>query len=266
MKKLLVGSAFLLASITLSIAADAPSGHIMPVKNPAATPFSWNGFYVGGSFGVGIGDGNVTNNPSVTGGLANIVSSFPADGNSRSRGFMYGGQVGFNRQINWAVLGIEVEFDGSTIKSDSAASSRVLGNTASATSSQNLKWLSLVQGRLGYAAGHWMPFISGGLAFGKVQTDVATSGRTLGINCLVGCGSISDSQVKTGWTIGGGVEAALNQFWSFKAQYNYVDLGSANGAYNGTGTTLGPGTTRSSFAYNSDYRFHIIKAGINYHF
>lgn len=267
MKKILfvVAGVFLISSI--ASAADVNRGHIMATKSSASLPFSWDGVYIGGNFGTGIGDqSGVRNSQTVTGGLAGVIGTIPGDNNSRMRGWVYGGQIGVNKQFGAIVTGIEAEFDWSTIKANAAAASSSPATAASSQSAQDLKWLGLVQARLGVAAGRFMPFVSGGVAFGKVQTDVATQATNFGITCLVGCGSAQNSATKTGWTIGGGLEAALDRNWSFKAQYNYVDLGSVSGSYAGTGTTFGPGTTSSSFAYNSDYKFHIIKTAINYRF
>jgi outer membrane immunogenic protein len=36
------------------------------------------------------------------------------------------------------------------------------------------------------------------------------------------------STVKTGWTVGAGVEGKISTNWSVKAEYLYVDLGSTN--------------------------------------
>jgi outer membrane immunogenic protein len=38
----------------------------------------------------------------------------------------------------------------------------------------------------------------------------------------------SAAQTKTGWTLGGGAEWALNRSWSVKAEYLYYDLGTIN--------------------------------------
>jgi outer membrane immunogenic protein len=55
---------------------------------------------------------------------------------------------------------------------------------------------------------------------------------------------------KTGWTVGGGIEAAIAGPWTAKVEYLYVDLGN-------TSSTLG-----------SDVKFttNIVRAGLNYRF
>jgi outer membrane immunogenic protein len=67
--------------------------------------------------------------------------------------------------------------------------------------------------------------------------------------------AFSDSQVHSGYTVGGGVEYMFAPSWSAKAEYMYVNLSSEN-------YTFAPGATFASGTID----FHTIKAGINYHF
>jgi outer membrane immunogenic protein len=53
--------------------------------------------------------------------------------------------------------------------------------------------------------------VTGGAAFGNIKTSIA------------GVGDASDSKV--GWTVGGGLEAAIAGPWTAKIEYLYVDLG-----------------------------------------
>ncbi|MGH6684170.1 MAG: outer membrane protein, partial [Pseudolabrys sp.] len=74
-----------------------------------------------------------------------------------------------------------------------------------------LTWLSTIRGRFGYVAGTWMPYVTGGFAFGNLDT----------------CENVTcHSDTHTGWTVGGGVEAKLPANWSVKVEYLYADLGS----------------------------------------
>ena len=65
--------------------------------------------------------------------------------------------------------------------------------------------------RLGYAAGRFMPYVTGGAAFGDIKTSVT--------------GQPDCTSTKIGWTVGGGLEAALAGPWTAKLEYLYVDLG-----------------------------------------
>jgi len=64
-----------------------------------------------------------------------------------------------------------------------------------------------------------------------------------------------------GWTVGGGIEAALWGNWTAKAEYLYMNLGSISTSVD-VSTPGAPGT----LATNSTVRDHIVRIGANYHF
>ncbi len=144
-------------------------------------------------------------------------------------GGVVGGTIGYNYQVGQAVFGIEGDGDWSGID----------GNNAGVISTKNT-WLATVRGRLGYAADRIMPFITGGAAFGDIQA-----------NSPIG----SASNTNTGWTLGGGLEVALSQNWTVKAEYLYVDLGNFN-----CGIACGAPTE------NVNFRTNLVRGGINYKF
>ncbi len=68
------------------------------------------------------------------------------------------------------------------------------------------------------AARHSTADLVGGLEHSLTQrrTTVAAANRTL-----------SDDDVRAGWTVGGGVEVAVAPHWSVGAEYLYMDFGSS---------------------------------------
>jgi outer membrane immunogenic protein len=93
-----------------------------------------------------------------------------------------------------------------------------------------------VRGRLGYAFDRFMPYVTGGGAFGDIKTSIS---------------GVDTTTTRAGWTLGGGVEFAIAGPWTAKVEYLHVDLGSAS--------TADPLT---------DANFHadIVRGGINYRF
>src|ERR1700730_7302953 len=75
-------------------------------------------------------------------------------------------------------------------------------------------WLSTVRGRLGYAADRFMPFVTGGAAFGDIRASTP--------------GFAGGNNTNAGWTVGAGLEFAIAGNWTAKAEYLYVDLGKFN--------------------------------------
>ena len=195
----------------VSEAADAPRGPAYRPPPPPIPFYNWTGFYAGAHLGVGWSDD---------------------DGGGNSSGFLGGGQVGFNYQINQWVLGLEADIAGTTI--GDSVSVAVPG--AVVTGSGSLDWVSTLAPRIGYAFDRW-------LVYGKFGGAWAHGSGSVSVN---GIQVVSVDQTVSGWVLGVGTEYALRDNWTAKIEYNMMDFGSD-----------GP------FA---DNKFHVFKAGLNYRF
>ena len=214
--KLGLTAAVLLSLSAISDAADAVRGPAYGPPPPLVPLFyNWTGFYAGGHLGVGWDDGN--------------------------SGFLGGGQVGFNYQINpqW-VLGVEADFAGTSIKDSVNAAVVGPGAVLTANATASLDWVSTFAARFGYAFDRWLVYGKVGGAWAHASATVTT-----GINGMT-FGSISLDQTASGFLLGVGTEYAWGNNWSAKLEYNMLDFGNDN-----------------PFA---DTTFHIFKAGINYRF
>ncbi len=96
-----------------------------------------------------------------------------------------------------------------------------------------------------------MFYVTGGAAFGEIKTTVNQQSPPLNETSQF-------TNRKAGWTIGGGIEAALMGNWSARAEYLYLDLGSISQ------TVIAPGFTASTLV--SDVRDHVARVGLNYRF
>lgn len=204
-----------------SVAADLPRP---TYKAPmyVAPYFSWTGFYVGINGGYGWGKSNWSNA---------LVST----GDFNVKGGLIGGTIGYNLQTGAWVWGLEADMDASFIKGSTTVACGAAG-----CETRN-RYLATGRGRIGYAWDRFLPYITGGLAFGDIKMTT-------------GAGT-SETKSKLGYTLGGGVEYAFLGAWSAKIEYLYVDLGKATcGA-----TTCGLDT---DVKFNS----HIAKIGVNYRF
>jgi hypothetical protein len=106
---------------------------------------------------------------------------------------------------------------------------------------QSTDWYGTVRGRAGWlATPNLLLFGTGGFAYGRVAgsanyvlnstTFVGSFGivnAPFGATCTVNltCFAGSSSVIRTGWTAGGGLEWLLDQHWSAKVEYQFVDLG-----------------------------------------
>ena len=85
-------------------------------------------------------------------------------------GGVVGGTLGYNWQMNQVVFGLEGDLDWSNIRGSTAA---VPCTTSCETRND---WLGTARGRIGYAFDRWMPYVTGGLAFGNVKASPAGFG------------------------------------------------------------------------------------------
>jgi len=67
--------------------------------------------------------------------------------------------------------------------------------------------------------------------------------------------------MKAGFAVGGGVEKAIGQNWTVKAEYMYVGFGTITG----TGILTGGGQTQP-MTHSYDLKANIVRLGINYKF
>jgi outer membrane immunogenic protein len=144
-----------------------------------------------------------------------------------SGGFV-GGTLGYNWQQGQTVFGLETDLAWSGIEGDTS----VIGIPVTAGSD----WFGTVRGRLGFAQDRALWFVSGGLAYGDVHVSVPGA-------------SISDTNA--GWTLGGGVEFALQGPWTAKVEYLHVNLGDV---------------TLAGVSTGSDFDADLVRAGLNYRF
>ena len=226
MKRLLLAGVGLAIAATSALSADAPGRSLPPPRGVATyVPFfTWNGAYVGLNAGGGFGSSQWTD--TVTRASTNNFST---------NGGMFGGTVGYNVQLSTVVVGVEGDLDWSGIKGSTTTNCITTCTTSNS-------WLGTARGRIGYAFDRFLPYFTGGAAFGQVKGSVA------------GFGSFSQTQV--GWTLGGGLEYAFVDHWTAKLEYLYVDLGNAS-----CNTACSGGDP-----FNVSFKTSIVRAGVNYRF
>ena len=218
---LTVGAGLLAAAmVSPSFAADlSRPAYKAPIY---VAPFSWSGFYVGINGGYGWGKSSWQNTGANTGDFT-------------IKGPLVGGTLGYNLQTGSFVWGLEADADISFIKGSTTV------NCAGAGCETRNRWLATGRGRIGYAWDRFLPYLTGGVAFGDIKMTNPVSA--------------SETKTKVGWTAGAGIEYAFMGPWSAKIEYLYVDLGKA---------TCGAATC----GLDTDVKFnaHIGKIGVNYRF
>jgi outer membrane immunogenic protein len=185
----------LLASSFSTQAADL-GRPVYKALTPEVGYFNWTGFYGGinGGYGFGTSDWSLLPGTRI-----------------KPKDFLIGGTLGYNYQVGAVVFGLEGDFDWSGLSGSVAC---VPGLAICQTSSD---WLATFRGRIGYAFDRWLPYVTGGGAYGDVKATA--SAPFLGT-------AVSASNSQLGWTLGGGIEYAFMSNWSAKIEYLHVDLGS----------------------------------------
>jgi len=219
------------APLTATFAADMP---LKAPPLPAAAPYSWTGFYLGGQVGYGWG----TSWQMGADGFGNT-------GDYHISGIVGGGTAGYNWQFNrnW-VVGLETDFSAADVHG-TGASSATYGCVGGCEN--KIEDFGTVRGRLGYAINNVLLYGTGGWAYGRAEADI------------VGCpGGFCGTNNVNGWTVGGGVEYGFAPGWSAKAEYLHVDMGQFNFT-----TAAGCAATGGCV---SPAKFDTVRLGVNYHF
>jgi len=277
MKKYLLAATALamMSAMGAASAADLPyrKAPVAPVYIPPA--FTWTGFYVGVNAGGVFGNSNNNNNFGVIG----------SGGGSRS-GFIGGGQIGYNYQFSPGsgfVLGVEADIDWADINNHKnnnfAFGVPVVPGTAvfaGGNGGGNGNYIGTARLRAGYAWDRFLVYATGGLAYGDVGRNNGGgfavtqagfvnpfTGGVAGATTVTPLGSNGSSN-RAGWTIGGGVEYAVWQNWTVKAEYLYYNLG--NGKNNNNGFFAGAPFAFAGTNHHGNNDGSIVRVGVNYKF
>ena len=279
MKKILFSGicAFALTAVTQpGLAAD------MPVKapRPVVEVWSWNGFYIGGNVGYSWGRSRTDVeyfNP-VTGAIIVPPAGSITSATFNLNGWLAGGQIGFNRQHNNWVWGLEADLQwtgqrggedflcattpfigGVCTPGTTSIPIGFLGTTLSLN--QKLEWFGTVRGRIGpLIRPTLLAYVTGGAAFGSLKSTAVLTTATPAL--ALASISSTDRDTNIGWTIGAGIESRLSDNWTGKIEYLYMDFGT----FRGSVAFPGPIPPTIGARFESRVTDHILRVGVNYKF
>jgi outer membrane immunogenic protein len=250
LRRILLANSSWLMLCGAAAAADIPLAKSPPIIVPA----SWAGFYLGvhGGYGWSRNDFFQAINPFTLEGIGDI----------KSRGPVYGGQVGYNWQVGRVVTGVEIDFSAADIKGGgSSLSSFFPGQGAlSLNFSDHTKYLGTTRARLGWLpADNFLIYGTAGVAWARVD-ELAS--ETIGPPANA---SITETQPfdRFGWTAGAGVEAMLpGSNWIGRLEYLHYDFGAVRQTQ--TNVTTAPFGT--SFDRPGSYTLDVVRAALSYKF
>jgi outer membrane immunogenic protein len=233
-------------SLIAAAAASSPARaeglptYMPPQEYVAAPPaWVWDGIYVGfqGGFAWTDTDWRFQNVSHFNDFVGDRISPNPSGG-------VFGGQVGFNKQIGRFVWGLEGTVAGADIRESSRSPFFVEDRLHT-----DIDLIWTVTGRLGYAWGPAMTYVKGGYAGANISIsarDPITPVRA------------RDEETHNGWTVGAGVEYLISPQIVLGVEYNFMDFGERSHRTFASDAT--------PFAVDTDVSAQVVLARLSYKF
>lgn len=250
-----------LGSLTIAALAGAVPAHATDYLRGAYAPeavsksetVDWAGVYIGGYTGYS----NAQVDPSAFKGslaqeaLPNSAYTDLLDSTINLRKtnktqVSFGGFAGINYLWDDVVLGLEVDYTRSSVNASTSSGpyglyrtsgGEEVGVTSSTTARARVREWGTIRGRVGWAAGYFMPYITAGIAFGNIDGRASVSGsweridvsspptRTvIATNTFVG--TVGRRGISYGGTVGAGVDMALFSNVFLRAEWQYIQFAS----------------------------------------
>jgi outer membrane immunogenic protein len=253
-------------------AADLPTRKEAPAPVYVPPPFTWTGFYVGLNAGGIWSQGSLSTQVIAPGFFGPILTTnFPAGhfGGSQT-GFIGGGQAGYNWQTGSFVLGVETDFDWTSLSKNSSFIGPTFvdpfgfNDRFTENGSRKLDWLGTTRARVGFVAtpdNRLMIYGTGGVAYGGASNHL----NIFDANNDWFFNGNGNNNTRVGWTVGGGVEYAITNNITIKGEYLYYDLGSTHNVTvpSPAASVFFPGSFTTA---KINFDGSIVRAGINYKF
>ena len=205
-RKLAAGMAVLAATVLAGVGTAQADG--TPARKAAAVtaPTSWSGLYFGAHAGWAWSDFDTR------------FSSLPVPPNGfdvTHDAAIYGGQIGIQHQFGHLVIGVEAAISSAWQDNHANELGCGIGNNAFSCGAR-FNDVMTVGPRIGYAAGKWMPYITGGYANARFEEKAVVVGPTTTF--------WTGSERHSGWYIGAGVDMALAQGWTVGLEYRHYEF------------------------------------------
>ncbi len=227
--QLAVAASALFASAGTALAADLPPPP--PPYEIRSSVFDWGGVYIGGIVGVG----------SVESGY---IPNGGADPDLNGSGFIGGGMLGYNYQMDNVVFGVEADSMFSNIDPfhhDQGGNQDEI--------KQDIDFLATLRARVGWAVDNSLFYGTAGVAFARSEIGISNSAV---IPLPPG---LKDKNWHTGFVVGGGVEHGFSPSLIGRLEYLYANFNQKMYNYS-TGDNVKTGIDN----------MHLVRAGLAYKF
>jgi outer membrane immunogenic protein len=232
------GSVFasaLVASLCSTSLFSARAADLAPILYPSAY-FSWGGLYGGLNVGGGVGNTSfAVTSPGPVAGSSLFTST-----SDQIRGFVGGGQAGYNWQFGSLVVGIEGDLEYGHQQNGVWVYGLQIAN--------GTDFSSTLRGRAGYAGiEDWLFYATAGGGYTHNWANYN----------LGGFGGLQQNDLSPVWVVGAGVETRVSGRWTGRLEYLYLSGGSETSSFGVPGGTL---------TVNRNIHDSQIRTGLNYYF
>ena len=194
-------------------AADLPKYPPMAPIAPIAQAFNWTGFYVGGH--VGYTWGRDTTFEYLSANNLLVGGPFRFHGNS----FFGGIHAGDNYQYGPLVAGIEADIDATGVRGGFYDAPNLARFNPGGLVRTRIDAQGSLRGRLGYALDRLLIYGTGGFALADIKYSY--NNPTTGV-------TDNTSRMRSGYTVGGGLEYAITDHLTSSIEYRYSNFGRFN--------------------------------------
>lgn len=227
----------------------------------------WSGFYLGGDLGHHRASSAVKTKVDSSGNY--FTGTDPQQIAERGDGSLAQDKttpafrMGYLWQRNSFVFGVDASVSGRVIDTQRSATAFYL---TFPTAAFNIKqtvtanWSVNLRPRLGYAYGNWLPYLATGLSVTRLGMSTQFTDTAFNANS-----SSSISQMKWGYSLGGGVEYALGKNWSLRGEYLYTDYGRVRDS-SAVYETQSGASPRPILSHSADLTVHSLQLGLSYRF
>jgi outer membrane immunogenic protein len=239
---------FVLTAAAAMIAGSARAADLPVDRNvyvpvvPVLRLFNWTGFYAGANFGYGLSHDSLDVSPN--GRLLSIPESL--------RGAIGGVQAGANWQMVNTVFGIEADVQGSG-QSASTTLTRTIPPTnitptiTAISNTDKVTSFGTLRARAGIASNRALAYVSAGIGYLTFSSNVNLTG--------LGSGSFSGAQLAGAFAAG--MEFAVVEHWSVKAEYLFLQTRNISSS---------PFATAPAVVVNTRIYENVFRVGVNYLF
>jgi outer membrane immunogenic protein len=215
-------------SLAQTLCFSALAADLAPIVNGGGY-FNWSGLYAGGNLGGGTGrTAFVVTAPGLTTTTGDEI-----------RGFVGGGQAGYNWQLGPWVFGVEGDLQFSHQQNGVQVAALQISNS--------MDMFTTLRGRFGVALEDWLFYVTGGGGYLYNRANY-----NLGI-----FGGVEVTDFSPVWAAGAGVETLIWGRWTGKLEYLYLGSDSISNSF---AVPVGPVSVSKTIHDN------VIRTGLNFHF